>query len=476
MVRSVLLEALKRPFLRFWLGALAVTASFAAVTLQVPIYDTHETLIASSAAENFVPASLWGLARLALPVLVATAGYLVCLHVLRDDRIITMGSVVVACGIAGTAALPSVPLTSPDATHTAADVRTLWLHGIYPSSSEGVPGLIDDPVARQVIVFKNEQSAYGPLSYVIGGAHIPFVGDGLGANVFGVKAVGGLCLILTAFAAGWVAWRLRKNGPLAVAAVGLNPLLIWEFPGEGHNDSIMTMFAVAAVGGLVAVEVRGRLAGILGAAAAVLAKFSMVVLGPLIVAYWLPRLRLLVAAAVALSPFLLLVWFWFESSNRVAFTVSAQSVSVATVWEGIADVFDSSEYLSEIFWVGFGLIAAAIVAWHPLRTPSDFVNAVAFLLFVLVFALPGYYPWYQVWCLPFAALSDQYWLKVGALVFSCGAFIPVLAVNFEGTLDRDLGIAEPTYLAALLLWGTTALVMYLLWASGRRAVEAEIRA
>src|SRR3970282_857235 len=133
-------------------------------------------------------------------------------------------------------------MTSPDAVHLAADVRTFWLHGKYPASWAGRPSQVDDPIVEQVVRFKERPSGYGPLAYAIGGAPLPFVGDDLRANIAGEKAVAGVFLFATAVLAGFVARRLGQNPALVTAAVGLNPLMLWQFPADGHNDSILAAF------------------------------------------------------------------------------------------------------------------------------------------------------------------------------------------------------------------------------------------
>src|SRR4029079_10176142 len=142
--------------------------------------------------------------------------------------------------------LPVMPLTSPDAVHLSADVRTLYLHQKYPARRSGAPDKIDDPIAKQVVAFPDQPSSYGPLAYAIGGAAIPFGGGdaSLRGTLFGTKLVSGVFLLLTAIFAGIAAKRLGRNGALAVAMVGMNPLFLWEFPGAGHNATIMAAFGV----------------------------------------------------------------------------------------------------------------------------------------------------------------------------------------------------------------------------------------
>ena len=96
---------------------------------------------------------------------------------------------------------------------------------IQPSA----PGTVDDPVANEVRVFRNAPSGYGPLAYAIGGAPIPFVGDGFKANLLGQKVMGGIFLTLTAPPRGSSRGGWARTGAFVAGIVGLNPMMLWQF-------------------------------------------------------------------------------------------------------------------------------------------------------------------------------------------------------------------------------------------------------
>ena len=143
-----------------------------------------------------------------LLIALATAAYLACLWALRSGFRYGFAAAIAGSALAGCAMLPAMPLTSPDAVHLAADVRTFWLHGKWPAESDGAPATVDDPVANEVRVFRSQPSGYGPLAYAIGGAALPFVGDSFRANLLGQKIIAGVFLTLTAAAAGIIARKL----------------------------------------------------------------------------------------------------------------------------------------------------------------------------------------------------------------------------------------------------------------------------
>src|SRR6185295_4129602 len=96
-----------------------------------------------------------------------------------------------------------------------------------PTNFRGAPGKIDDPVANEVRVYRDNPSGYGPVAYIIGGAPIPFVGGNFRANLVGQKVVAATFLVLTALLAGAIARRLGQNPAFVAGLIGLNPLMIW---------------------------------------------------------------------------------------------------------------------------------------------------------------------------------------------------------------------------------------------------------
>jgi hypothetical protein len=138
--------------------------------------------------------------------------------------------------------------------------------------------------------------------------------------------------------------------------------------------------------------------------------------------------------------------------------------------------------------VAFLGFAAAIVLRHKLDSLQDRVAAVGLLVWLFVFACsPQMLPWYQLWYFPFAVLSGKRWLTVTSIVFTVGAFMPILALNWESTIADSLGIGRPVDVAVLALWLATGLTALVLWhydstngrvratANTRQAVRAEQR-
>lgn len=413
----------------------------------------------------------------AMIVALAAAAYLVCLWVLRKGFRHSFAAAIGATVLGSLAMMPSMPLTSPDAVHLAADVRTFWLYGKMPTSFSGAPGRIDDPVANEVRVYRNAPSGYGPLAYVIGGAPIPFAGDNFRANLLGQKVVAATFLIITATLAGLIARNLGQNPGFVAGLIGLNPLMLWQYPGDGHNDTIMAAFGMLALWFLIRPGWKNKSTGVGAAIAAVLSKFGLALAAPVVGAWLFPRWRFAMGLLVALGGGALLLSFILGVAPVNGTIGPAGAVAVTTPWGVLANVLDTGQSGSDrIVVTGYVLylgIASWVVMKHPLQTPEDLIRAVALLLWIFLFACsPGYLAWYQVWYLPFAALSNSRWMIATMLAFSLGAFVPILTLSWGLTITRELSIENPLDIAVISVWIATAAValgFWRGWSTGSRA-------
>jgi len=80
-----------------------------------------------------------------------------------------------------------------------------------------------------------------------------------------------------------------------------------------------------------------------------------------------------------------------------------------------------------------------------------------------------------VWYLPFAALSNSRWLIATMLVFSIGAFIPILTLSWGLTITRELSIEHPLDIAVVCVWVVTAAVAIGYWRGWGPGSPARVR-
>jgi len=161
----------------------------------------------------------------------------------------------IACLITGAALLTALfapPLLSHDVYAYAAQGRLSALYGQNPYFQ--LPSFlahVRDPVVGYVTW--NWPTVYGPVWTRIEILLVTLLrGQGLWAQVIALKMVEAGALVGAAFAGRRIAARLspgREN--LTLLAIGLNPLLLLEGPGSGHNDLLLvcllligTMFSV----------------------------------------------------------------------------------------------------------------------------------------------------------------------------------------------------------------------------------------
>ena len=480
-------------------AVLALTWLFG-FSLRAPIWSEEIENVRRSGLFRIYGGQSEDMVNTALLILLLCGGYLAALWGLRKGfprsfPVAIAGSVVVIFCV-----LPVAPLTSPDAAHLAADIRTFY-RGTDPTSREGAPNKQDDPVAREVRVFDDSPSGYGPVAYAVGGISLPFVGDSLRANVYGVKVVAALFLLATGIATAFVARRLGYEPGMAMAYVTLNPLVLWEFVADGHNDPIMTGFGMAAI--LLAVQdrVRWRFAAAPLAALSVLAKYAMIVVAPVFAAWWIERLRqnppgwmpkaiaallpyarpLMAAAAVCAGVVVALVLGMDLLRNGAA--GPATGLTRNTPWTFLRDWFDTKERENWVFGVcyaGVATTAGLIILRHRLENARDAVAAAALLMAIFLFALsPNLRHWYQLWVLPLIALGGRRWLMAGGIAFSLGAFMTILSLNWQGAIQTDMGIRNPVDNSVLALWVLTISVALFTWyrdrEAERRSAEAEAR-
>lgn len=402
-------------------------------------------------------------------IVVASGCYLACLWALRKGFRHDFAAAIAGTIVAGLAMLPAMPLTSPDAVHLAADVRTFWIQREDPTNFDGAPGKFDDPVANEVRVFRNQPSGYGPLAYAIGGAPLPFVGDSFRANLLGQKVMGGIFLTLTALASGLLARRLGQKPALIAGIVGLNPMMTWQFPGDGHNDAMMAFFGVVALGLVVEPAWRLRSAGVVAGLASAACKYALILAAPVVAAYWWPRFRYPLAfLAAAGGGLVLMLYVTGAGPIENGALGPAGAVIETSPWHLLQLAFDTgtsgddrivvASYMLYLFILGL------IMIYHPLDSKTDLVAAVGMAMtFFLYFCSPGYHPWYIIWCLPFAAMSNRRWLMVGAVAFTLAAFLPILALNWRITLGQTWNLSNPVEWFTVTMWLATAAAAYVGW-------------
>jgi hypothetical protein len=260
-----------------------------------------------------------------------------------------------------------------------------------------------------------QRSVYGPLwtafSRVV--AHISHP-----AFVYRLVAFGSILAIT-----GMVS-RLAHRKTLATAFVGWNPMIAFHFSSAGHNDAVMTAFAVAGL--TFAAAGRTESAG----AAWIVSFFVKFTTAPIFLLWAIERRRrglgIGIAGAVAAATAILALsywlfgWSWLDAFSNLHY-VERQPASFFLAWirsiTGISYAHERTvSYLVEI-------LAFAFFARQAWRSRLHLGLAAG----VLTLVAPHINAWYLILCVALAAADDEdRWGKVLAVTLCGVMFMDVL--------------------------------------------------
>ena len=362
-----------------------------------------------------------GHAGLAWLVLALCAGYLAALACAR--------AIPPRVGIAAIVGLHVLyvlapPLLSSDVFGYIDLGRLGAVHGIDPYSAKDTP-LPDDEVYLYRRWGTDLPSPYGPLFVLL---MYPLGALGVPAALWSLKVLLGAASLAIVALVWRCAERLGRDPHAAALFVGLNPVLLLWGVGGAHNDFLFVLAFTAAV--LLSLDRRDRLAaGLVAVGAAVKASSGLPLL--YLVAGAREKREALIGAAIAGAAMLALAATFGSDIVRLVEAIRDQQDAVA--------LFSFPNKVGD--WLGFGGITAGIravaliallatlvvtlrAAWRGTQTWFEAAGwATAALLVTSAWLLP----WYLVWLLPLAALSDDRRLHAAALAI--GGFVVYTRVD-----------------------------------------------
>ena len=279
-------------------------------------------------------------------------------------------------------------------------------------------------------------SAYGPLWVAVAVAATglaQLVGGGLVASLILFKLIG---LFFYCGCVGVVVVVLRRHAPERALAgtclFALNPLVLVETVGNGHNDIVMAFCLLLMAAALS----RGRHTwAALALTAGVLVKYVPMLLAPVLLAYSLralpdrpARWRYLLITGLACGLLTLAAWAPFWRGGDIA-TIGRRTVMFTTSLPAFIETQLSwalgaaltRYHLSRAALVLMVLVAYA-VSWHTWQRTAHAVSTAAgrqrawleplrtshmLLLFYLLVACLWFQPWYAIWPLALAVLLPE---------------------------------------------------------------------
>ena len=351
------------------------------------------------------------------------------------------------------------------------------------------PGHLPDTAFARYSAYRMAPSNYGPLWTWISALVVGALGrESLALNLLGFKGVAIAAYLVQAVLVYAVLRRRQPDlAPAGLAFFAWNPLVLYEFAANGHNDAAMMAFALL---GVYFWERRRPLLMTAALTLSFLVKIPTAPLLPLFLLAWARAARSEARSAAecrqrdSASPRRLLPAIWMSGalvglaylslpdpldaltnlSTRSGLlthslpAVLSLTMQLAGMAEGTAGKIAQTAALGA-FAVAFILQLARTWA----RPAAVLRHAFDLMLFLLLFATPWFQPWYVTWAVALAALfpRPEAPLQAGLLsltvVFSYVVYgfvwfwIPHQA-NWGNTLGITLMAVATTY---LIPWGYT---------------------
>lgn len=344
------------------------------------------------------------------------------------------------------------PIFSHDAYSYAAQG---WLIHNNINPYEVGPGVLPGTFADQVSwEWRNTPAPYGPLALKI--SHLLVLLGGFNpiaaALLQRIPALIGVALI------GWCVPRIARHVGISPSAASwfavLNPILIIDFIGGMHNDSLMVGLMVLGI--WLTVRLGGVWwmvgAAIVGVAAAIKQPaFLAAVALPFIVKPWTswrpgPLIdavgRALTSLAIAVGVFALLsvvTGLGFGWINAVHVPGSVDTVAPSTIIGYIIQIpvnllgIDSTGraavmVMRTVGWVVFGIGVVVLAIKHLGRRPTHFISW-SYILFGL--CAPALHSWYLLWGGVLFPMTRprQRWLRIA--IVTTVVLLGYAAVNFS---------------------------------------------
>jgi alpha-1,6-mannosyltransferase len=273
--------------------------------------------------------------------------------------------------------------------------------------------------------WRGTPSVYGPLFTWVS-AFLTGTAKRLPDLITGFQLLAAMASLGTIAIVAGLARRIRpERAVFAVAAIGLNPIVIFHVIGGGHNDMLVAFFIAAAAALLFARrELLSAVALGLGMSVKATAVVPLILLVVAVAANTPPERRrrmLLTYAGVVGGVWLLLAIPYLQASNPTLGLIEvaghdswmAPGQLLVRLFSGVGGLIGGDPYrepaamIARVLLFAFSAIGIAFIAreiWRrpAARTPTALVAAWGWALLVLILPSPVLFTWYLVWVLPLA--------------------------------------------------------------------------
>ncbi len=254
--------------------------------------------------------------------------------------------------------------------------------------------------------WRDARTDYGPLFTL---AVRPLGRVSVAEAMWAFKAIAAIASLGCTALVGWIAHRRGTSAARAVAAFGLNPVLLVWTVGGAHNDLVMLLVMLA--GAALVLADRPALGGAAFVAAAAI-KLSAGLAIPFYLVRRAPgRLRLLAGIAAAAAVVLAITFAAFPDHaagmiQKLQF--QGTLVDIGSVPLGIAYALGFLRPVPREMQVLHVLLAVWSAGWLVyVARGGEVLAAVGWVLFGVIVASSWLLPWYLVWPLAFAAAGDR---------------------------------------------------------------------
>ncbi|HXU00077.1 MAG TPA: hypothetical protein VN903_03750, partial [Polyangia bacterium] len=343
-------------------------------------------------------------------------------------------AVVIAPALAMVAAWPLSFSTDTHSYIGFARLATSYHANPYFAGTEALLAARDP---MMVFMTRHASSPYGPLWTWLSIAVVWATGPlGVFVQLTIFKLIAAAALMALARIVGELAEHLEPGrGTAAALAVGINPLLVIEGPGNGHNDVLMMALALGAI--LALVRRRSRMAALLvGAAAAI--KYIPLALVP-----WMaiacgagelcaprnvaPRRTRMTTAVVFVATALVPLVITFAPFWRGLATLAG----IGDRWHTGQIALGGPIQIISASSVAAAVVYAATSIWVTAR--PELVRIVAAwtcVSIVLFFTVTGmFFPWYLAWSWPALFARWNRWSRIAAMLLMTISALWMLAYS-----------------------------------------------
>jgi alpha-1,6-mannosyltransferase len=320
----------------------------------------------------------------------------------------------IALLVAGFAAAP--PLFSHDVYSYVDYARLGVLHGLdpYVFRPDAFPA---DPAFAHV-TWTRVVSAYGPLFTLL---TYPLAWLPVSAAVAALKLAAGASVLGIAILVARIAPGRGVNPLGAAAFVALNPVVLLQVVGGGHNDALAMLVATAGIAAVLSARQASGGAAFAAAfalkpPAALAAPFALLAAtrdrrsaAQLLAGAALATLAIVAVAGAAFG------WHWLRAIALIGNHQGKTShMSVPTTLARLTGIDETAVRAAALAVYGIAFAYLLARTWRG----EDWLRMAAWASLGLLLATSWLLPWYLIWSLPLAALSRDRPLQLSLLALT----------------------------------------------------------